>query len=107
MSRGRALLIAQADRNRPLGDPPSGLTPAGLEAWRDLVAAQPADVFRFPDSLMLWHVAELLGHWRAGKLDRHIWTRTLYRWLGSMLLPMAARRRLLFPDAPPSRSRWV
>lgn len=106
MNRKQLLLVAQRP-GIPLGPPPESLDESVRSAWADIVAAVPGDVFRAQDALILAHVARCLAAWRAGTLSGPVWTRHLYRRLGDYLVPMAARRRLLFPDAKPSRSRWV
>ena len=103
-TRGQLLLIAQRP-GRPLGPPPERLDAAEAQAWHDIVAAVPGDVFRAQDGMMLELAARHLACWREGKIpDR---ARHLYRTLGHFLMPMAARRRLLFPCARPSRSKRV
>jgi hypothetical protein len=104
---GRGPLLLRAQRSgRPLDGPPDWLTPAAVQAWHDVIAAQPADVFRDEDASTLGHLSEALALWHAGRLTGD-WTRALYRWLGTLLIPMANRRALLFPTARPSRSRRV
>lgn len=107
--RGQWLLLAQADRGPPLGEPPDWLSPSAAQAWRDIVAAAPP-VLRQMDGLLLSHAALTLAHWHQGRAEGpnldHEWRRRLYRTLGEFFVPMAARRRLLYGDAvPPTRSR--
>jgi hypothetical protein len=106
-SRGRQLLQAQRDRLPPLDSPPEWIGEDGAKAWHDIVASVPGDVFRLPDGILLSVVARHLAAWRAGSIVKQESVRELYRAFGSFLMPMAARRRLLFPDARPSRSRQV
>lgn len=105
MTRGQKLLFAQR-RGPSLGPPSEGLTPDECQAWHDIVAATHA-VFHRQDRFCLEPLARLLAVWRAGLVDRREYTRHLYRGLGHCLVPMATRRRLLFPEARPSRSRLV
>lgn len=108
MTRGRMLLLAQADRSPPLGPPPPCLDSRERAAWNEIVAACP-DVLRATDAGVLVVAAlqltvhrELLAH---GILDRSA-LRQLYRLLGTVFVPLAARRRLIFSESvAPSRSR--
>jgi hypothetical protein len=92
MNRGRALLLAQ--RKGPKLDPPPHLTAEQLEAWRDIVGAC-HDVLRRRDAVIVETAAIVLTRWREGQQST-AWLRLLYRMLGKLLLPMPARRRLLF-----------
>lgn len=104
-SRGRLLLRAQRP-GKPLGPPPADADADEAQAWRDIIAAVPGDIFRAEDRQTLAHVATFLAAWRRGGMAPGA-TRALYRWFGEFLMPMAARRALLFPQAKPSRSRRV
>lgn len=92
-TRGRKVLLAQADRNAPIGAPPEHLTAAQAQAWRDIVAAAPA-ALRRPDEIALELAARSLAAWRAGDRTNDL-RKSIYRWLGDFFVPMAARRRLL------------
>lgn len=105
MPRGRLLLLAQRP-GKPLGPPPANADADEARAWSDIVAAVPGDIFRAEDRFTLSHVATMLVHWRRGVVSLAM-ARALYRWFGQCLMPMAARRALLFPQAKPSRSRRV
>lgn len=110
MTRGRMLLLAQADHSPPLGPPPRCLDARERAIWGEIVAACP-DVLRATDvgvvtvaALQIALQQDLLAH---GLLDRSA-LRQLYRLLGTLFVPVAARRRLIFSgSAPPSRSRRV
>lgn len=109
-TRGRRLLVAQADRNPPLDPPPEWMPAPAVQAWHDICAACPA-VLRRPDSMYLSVVAMTLCEARrsvaAGALERER-LRLVYRMLGDQFVPMAARRRLIFgASIAPSRSRRV
>ena len=104
------LLQAQANREPPLGPPPDWMQADAVRAWHEIRESVP-DVLRARDGLYLSIVAMTLAESRrriaAGPLERE-WLRLIYRMLGDELVPMAARRRLIFGDtAPPSRSRRV
>jgi hypothetical protein len=107
-TRGQLLLRAQGDRNPPLGDPSPRLNAATVGAWRAIAAVCPP-VLRFCDSLVLEMAARHLVVWhhlRAEGVHDRSHLRTVYRTLGTLFAPMAARRSLLFGDStPPSRSR--
>lgn len=95
LSRGRRLLLAQ--RKGPmLGRPPAHLTVEQRLAWRDIVVSC-HDVLRKSDRFCVEIAAMLLAQWRADL--RSIQTlRLLYRVLGSLLIPMRSRRRLIFGE---------
>jgi hypothetical protein len=93
-NRGRALLFAQR-KGEPLGTPPTHLDHAQLQAWADIVAASP-DVLRSSDRLWVEMASMLLAHWRSGSDRTMERLRMNYRALGKLLMPMAARRRLMF-----------
>jgi hypothetical protein len=92
LNRGRALLLAQR-KGAPLGPPPH-LNADQLEAWRDIVFAC-HDVLRRQDAAIVETIAIVLVQWRAGR-QSITWLRLLYRMLGKLLIPMPARRRLIF-----------
>jgi hypothetical protein len=76
--------------------------------WHEIVAACP-DVLRRADTMMLevvsFHVATHQRMHADGVYDRTS-IRLAYRMLGTLFVPMRARRRLLFGDhVRPSRSR--
>jgi hypothetical protein len=96
LNRDRTLLMAQRKgRVKPLGAPPAHLAETQLQAWCDIVN-QCHDVLRnSSDRIIVELAATLLAHWRAGERSA-VRLRMLYRILGKCLLPMAARRQLLF-----------
>lgn len=98
MSRGRTLLLAQARRRQeaPLGPAPAHLGPPERDAWHEIVAVCPPVLAR-PDELALELAAGMLVVVRAQGGDRET-LRLLYRMLGQLLMPMRARRRLIFPQ---------
>lgn len=100
--RGQKMLVAQADRNPPLGEPASWLTADAVEAWHEI--AKVAVGLRQPDEIFLATVAMELAVWRRG-YQSAVRARALYRALGKAFVPMAARRSLLFgANVPASKS---
>lgn len=85
---------ARARLEEPLGEPIEHLQGARRQAWHDIVAVCP--VLCRPDEVQLDVTARLLAAWRANRDP--LFTRPLYRWLGGLLVSMADRRRLLFPE---------
>lgn len=94
MNRGRALLIAQRKGGRkPLGAAPF-LDKTQSQAWAEIVAACP-DVLSYSDRVFMELAAMILAGWRSGAQSMES-LRLNYRVLGELMMPMAARRRLLF-----------
>jgi hypothetical protein len=102
ISRGRLLLLAQRS-GPPLGPPPPWLSEAAVGIWHELVAAAP-DVLRMHDELGLASLCPDIVRWRAGYRQPGL-LRDLYRFMGRCFIPMAERRRLLFPDRPVKAAR--
>lgn len=106
--RGRRLLLAQADRGPPLGAPPAHLSADAAQAWYEILEAVPLQLSSsYGFSVDIASCA--LAGWRrvpAGSAIRVDFVRLMYRLLGEVYVPMAARRRLLYGNlARPSRSR--
>ena len=77
-----------------LGPPPAHLNADQLDAWYGIVGACD-DVLCRSDRACIEIAARALTQWRNG--DRSItWLRLQYRMLGKLLIPMPARRRLIF-----------
>jgi hypothetical protein len=105
--RGRMLLLEHDTMGLPpLGPPPDHLGVDGKQAWHDIVRASDlsAEAFRVTDKYGLAIAARELAIWREGDRDRALMI-GLYRALGMSFVPMHERRRLLFPDRAPKRSR--
>jgi hypothetical protein len=78
-----------------LGAPPAFLDATQSQAWADIVAAAP-DVLITNDRIIMELAARSLAGWRSGERSKVVWLRLNYRLLGKLLMPMAARRRLMF-----------
>ena len=98
--RWRAMLLSQRQAARlklpPLGGPPDHLGSAAVAAWRDVVREIPLRPTG-SDAISLELIAIMLAVWRSGRHEREP-VLALSRTLGDFFVPMAARRRLLFPD---------
>jgi hypothetical protein len=95
LNRGRILLEAQRRGGKPLGAPPGHLGHDQLQAWADIVR-ECHDVLRQSDRIWVEMAAMMLAHWRDGSDRTMERLRMNYRAFGKLLMPMPARRRLMF-----------
>ena len=112
MSQRDRQFIASLEGGGP-PEPRPELSAEIQQAWREVVAAVPAGVLCPSDRGIVEAAAELLVRWRklmplVPVLDREevsqlLSVREAYRVLGELLMPMRARRGLLFPERPPRR----
>lgn len=94
-------------------EPHADVSPEVQAAWREIVAAVPAGVLCPSDRGIVEATAGLLVRWRhyvplvpvlgLEEVSKLLTVREAYRAFGELLMPMRARRRLLFPDRPPRR----
>lgn len=106
MNRKQIILRVQLANARyklePLAGPPELLPGELAPVWREIASAMSVPPTT-ADELYLELMTRELAHWRAHGGDRAA-LRDLYRGFGQMVVPMRARRALLFPDAAKPRN---